>query len=113
MGRLSAEITSFVDRRTELAEVRRLLSTARFVTLTGVGGTGKTRLAARVAYDVRRTFPDGVWQVDLAALADGALLEYSVSEALGEFRGIANVIGRELCPKMISTGYFKKPRKLA
>lgn len=81
-GRLPAEVTSFVGRRHETAEVKRMLSASRLVTLTGVGGVGKTRLALRVAEDARRAFPDGVWLVELAALADPGLLAQSVSEAL-------------------------------
>jgi predicted ATPase/DNA-binding CsgD family transcriptional regulator len=63
--RLPAEVTSFVGRRREATDVRRLLSDSRLVTLTGMGGVGKTRLAMRVATMVRRGFPDGVWMVDL------------------------------------------------
>jgi predicted ATPase len=77
-----AELTSFVGRRKEAAEVRTLLSTARLVTLAGVGGVGKTRLALRVASDVRRAFPDGVCLVELAALKDAALLPHTVVNAL-------------------------------
>ena len=65
---LPAEVTSFVGRRREVADVKRLLSGSRLVTLTGVGGVGKTRLAYRVAAELRRAFPDGVWPVDLAEL---------------------------------------------
>ncbi|TMM32914.1 MAG: hypothetical protein E6F99_25715 [Actinobacteria bacterium] len=54
-GQLAAELTSFVDRRAAMVEVKRLLSTARLVTLTGVGGTGKTRLATQIATACRRT----------------------------------------------------------
>ncbi|GDY29122.1 ATP-binding protein [Gandjariella thermophila] len=53
------------------------------MTLTGVAGVGKTRLALRVAEDVRRAFPDGVWLVELAALADPGLLVHTVAGALG------------------------------
>lgn len=60
------DLTSFVGRRDDVARVRRLLSASRLVTLTGIGGVGKTRLARQVAADVRRAFPDGVWFVDLA-----------------------------------------------
>ncbi len=81
-GRLPAEVTSFVGRRQETAEVRRMLSTSRLVTLTGVGGVGKTRLALRVADDARRAFPDGVWLAELAELDNPALLAQGVTEAL-------------------------------
>src|SRR2546429_320052 len=64
--RLPAEVTSFVGRRREATDVRRLLSDSRLVTLTGLGGVGKTRLAMRVGSMVRRGFPDGVWMMDLA-----------------------------------------------
>ncbi|WP_343885248.1 ATP-binding protein, partial [Actinoallomurus spadix] len=77
-----AEVTSFVGRRHEVAEVRRLLSISRLVTLCGVGGVGKTRLAARVGTLVHRAFPDGVWLVELAALNDPGLLVPAVCEAL-------------------------------
>ncbi|GAA3152806.1 ATP-binding protein [Nonomuraea roseoviolacea] len=83
LDNLPADLTSFVDRRLELAEIKRLLSLARLVTLTGVGGVGKTRLALRAAADLRRAFADGVWMVDLAALADPELLVQTVAEHLG------------------------------
>ncbi|GAA3467289.1 ATP-binding protein [Nonomuraea roseola] len=79
---LSAELTSFVGRRCEIAEVKRLLAGSRLVTLVGVGGVGKTRLALRVAADVRRAFPDGVYLVELAALERPDLLVQAVTEAL-------------------------------
>ncbi|MEU8384476.1 LuxR C-terminal-related transcriptional regulator [Streptosporangium sp. NPDC048865] len=79
---LPPEVTSFVGRRHEMAEVKRLLSGARVVTLTGPGGVGKTRLALRVAADVQRAFPDGVWLVELAGLENPELLTGSVNEAL-------------------------------
>ncbi|GGO90270.1 LuxR family transcriptional regulator [Wenjunlia tyrosinilytica] len=82
MGRLPTEVTSFVGRRHEVAEVKKLLSASRMVTLTGVGGVGKTRLASRVAADVRRAFLDGVWMVELAALEDPDLLVQTVTESL-------------------------------
>ncbi|GAA2412771.1 LuxR family transcriptional regulator [Nonomuraea africana] len=83
LDNLPADFTSFVDRRLELAEIKRLLSLARLVTLTGVGGVGKTRLALRAATDLRRAFADGVWMVDLAALGDPELLVHAVAEPLG------------------------------
>jgi predicted ATPase/DNA-binding CsgD family transcriptional regulator len=81
-GRLPAELTSFVGRRRELVDTRRLLSSSRLLTLTGVGGVGKTRLALRMAAEVRRTFADGVWFVELAALKDPGLLGLTLAGAL-------------------------------
>jgi predicted ATPase/DNA-binding CsgD family transcriptional regulator len=81
-GSLPAEMTSFVGRRREMAETRRLLSTSRLLTLTGAGGVGKTRLAVRMAAELRRTFPDGVWFVELASLQDPQLLPNTVAGTL-------------------------------
>jgi predicted ATPase/DNA-binding CsgD family transcriptional regulator len=77
-GNLPAEVTSFVGRRRELADAKRALSKSRLVTLTGVGGVGKTRVAERLARDRRRAYPHGVWLVELAQLADPALLTQTV-----------------------------------
>ncbi|MBP2328568.1 non-specific serine/threonine protein kinase [Kibdelosporangium banguiense] len=82
-GNLPADVTSFVGRRQATAEVKRVLSAARLVTLTGVGGVGKSRLALHVGRTVRRRFPDGVWLVELATLSDPALVEQTVAAALG------------------------------
>ncbi|MEV1169596.1 LuxR C-terminal-related transcriptional regulator [Nonomuraea sp. NPDC049784] len=79
---LPAEVTSFIGRQHEVATVKRLLSDARMVTLTGPGGVGKTRLALRVAAHLRRAFPDGVWLVELAELDNPALLPQAVVAAL-------------------------------
>jgi len=80
---LPVEVSSFVGRQPQLAEVRRLLSAYRLVTLTGVGGVGKTRLALRSAHELHRAFPDGVWLVDLAGLTDPGLVAHTVAAALG------------------------------
>jgi predicted ATPase len=66
-----------------MAEAKRALSTSHLVTLTGVGGTGKSRLALHVARDLRRAFADGVWLVELAKLQDPSLLGDTVATALG------------------------------
>src|SRR5215468_6974457 len=83
LGNLPVEVTSFVGRRRELSEARRLLGGARLLTLAGAGGVGKTRLALRLAAEVRRTFPDGVWLADLAPLQDRELVPQTVIAALG------------------------------
>ncbi|MEV1004880.1 LuxR C-terminal-related transcriptional regulator [Nonomuraea sp. NPDC050202] len=80
---LPADSKEIVGRRREAADVRRLLSSARVLTLTGPGGVGKTRLAVYVAATVRRAFSDGVWLVQLASLQDGKLLGRAVVETLG------------------------------
>jgi len=77
-GTLPSELTAFVGRRRELAETRRMLSDSRLLTLTGVGGVGKTRLALRLAAQLRRTFPDGVWFIRLATLSDPNLLAHTL-----------------------------------
>ncbi len=82
-GNLPADVTSFIGRRHELSEAKRLLSGARLLTLTGPGGVGKTRLALRVAGEVQRAFVDGIWLVELAELHDPALLTVTVAETLG------------------------------
>jgi predicted ATPase/DNA-binding NarL/FixJ family response regulator len=82
-GNLPAELTSFVGRRRELAEVKRLLAGSRLVTLTGIGGVGKTRLALRAAAGLRRAFRDGVWLVPLDQVRDEALVAQAVAAALG------------------------------
>jgi predicted ATPase len=83
LGNLPVDVTSFVGRRRELSEARRLLGGARLLTLAGAGGVGKTRLALRLAAEVRRTFPDGVWLADLAPLQGGELVAPTVMAALG------------------------------
>jgi non-specific serine/threonine protein kinase len=80
---LPLQISSFIGREREIAEVRRLLSSARLVTLTGAGGCGKTRLSLAVAGGVIAEFDDGVWLVELAALNDPALVPQAVATALG------------------------------
>jgi predicted ATPase/DNA-binding CsgD family transcriptional regulator len=79
---LPAEVTGFIGRRHEMAEVKRLLSTSRMVTLTGMGGVGKTRLATRVAGEVRRAFRDGVRLVELADLENAEQLVDAIATVM-------------------------------
>ncbi|MFG2906614.1 ATP-binding protein [Kitasatospora sp. NPDC048286] len=81
-GRLPAEVTAFVGRQAELAELTGLLASARLVTVTGPGGVGKSRLALRAAARAAGAFPDGTWLVDVAPVQDGLLLGDAVLEAL-------------------------------
>src|SRR6267378_917517 len=82
-GNLPLQLTSFVGRRREVIDGKRLLSASRLVTLIGPGGVGKTRLALKLATDVRRSFGDGVWLVELDQLRDSALLAHTVAATLG------------------------------
>ena len=80
---LPAPLTSFIGRRRERAEVGRLFSAARLVTILGAGGTGKTRLALEVASDLGGSHPDGVWLVELAAITDPDLVIPAAASTLG------------------------------
>ncbi|TQM26412.1 protein kinase domain-containing protein [Nocardia bhagyanarayanae] len=82
-GRTPVELTSFVDRRTELTEATNALSAARLVTLTGIGGVGKTRLAVRVADNAEGGFAGGMAFVDIGEVRDESLLVSIVAGALG------------------------------
>jgi predicted ATPase/DNA-binding SARP family transcriptional activator len=81
---LPEELTPLVGRAQELSEVLALLQARRLVTLTGAGGSGKTRLALTAASDVLENgFPDGVWFVPLASLADPELVEPAIADVVG------------------------------
>ncbi len=69
---LPVQLTSFIGREKEMNEVKRLLGTTHLLTLTGTGGTGKTRLSMQVAADMLDQFPDGVWLIELATVEDPA-----------------------------------------
>ncbi|MGH2409847.1 MAG: ATP-binding protein, partial [Chloroflexota bacterium] len=79
---LPVQLTSFVGREEEQADVRRLLAVTRLLTLIGAGGVGKTRLALRVAESLVDEYPGGVWAVELAPLGDDALVPQAVAAAL-------------------------------
>jgi predicted ATPase/DNA-binding CsgD family transcriptional regulator len=80
---LPAQRSSFVGRELEAFEVSQALATTRLMTLTGAGGSGKTRLALEVARDLIEAYPDGVWLVELAPLSEKELVPKAVAEALG------------------------------
>jgi transcriptional regulator with XRE-family HTH domain len=80
---LPVALTSFIGREHEQGEVQALLDVARLVTLTGAGGAGKTCLALAVAGELVGHYADGVWLVELAALADPALVPGAVAQVLG------------------------------
>lgn len=82
-GDLPLDLTSFVGRRRELTDAKAKLSTSRLVTLTGIGGVGKTRLALRVATEARRGFSGGVRLVELGELNERSLLVDAVAAAVG------------------------------
>jgi hypothetical protein len=82
-GNLPAPPTSFVGRDDQITELVALLGQSRLVTLTGVGGVGKTRLSIQVAAELTPQFADGVWFVELAPVADAAAVPDTVATALG------------------------------
>ena len=100
---LPLELTSFVGREEDLAKVKALLGRTRLVTLTGPGGTGKTRLALRVAADVLTEYRDGAFLVDLSTLTDPGLVVSAVAGALGvpevPGRALIDVVVDHVAPK--------------
>jgi predicted ATPase len=82
-GNLPRRVTSFVGRDAELARVAAATGCSPLVTLTGVGGVGKSRLALEIADRDRARFPDGVWLCELAPLADTGPVSHAVAAALG------------------------------
>ena len=82
-GNLRIPTTSFIGRRSELAELETALKAHRMLTLTGVGGVGKTRLALEVAARAANDFPDGVWVIELASVGDPAAVPEAVAAVLG------------------------------
>ena len=80
---LPLQLTSFIGRECEMGEIKKLLTRTHLLTLTGIGGTGKTRLAMQVAADLIDEFPGGVWLVELAPLHDPALVKQTIASVLG------------------------------
>jgi predicted ATPase/DNA-binding NarL/FixJ family response regulator len=99
---LPTQLTSFVGRERELAEVRRLLSTTRLLTLVGAGGIGKTRLACQTAENLEAMPAESMWLVELAAVSEPSLLP-TVAAALGvreqPDRGILDMLVDVLLPR--------------
>ena len=102
---LPVALTSFVGRERDVADVCKLLDEARLLTLTGVGGCGKTRLAVEAAQATSSRFADGAWLVELAQLTDEAL----VPQALGAVFGVREVPTQPLLATLVSA---LKPRRL-
>jgi predicted ATPase/DNA-binding winged helix-turn-helix (wHTH) protein len=80
---LPYQLTSFIGREQEIAQLEELVTANRLVTLTGAGGAGKTRLALEVAAQAVESFPDGAWLVELASLSDPGLVLQTLARALG------------------------------
>ena len=80
---LPAQLSAFIGRDRELAEVRALTGSSRLVTLTGAGGAGKTRLALQMAAELLDGSGDGVWLVEMAPIFDGEAVPSAISEVLG------------------------------
>ena len=80
---LPTQLTAFVGRERELDEARELLLRSRLLTLTGPGGTGKTRLSLQLAGSVMEAFPGGIWFVPLANVADPSLVLATIAHAVG------------------------------
>ncbi|MDQ3026762.1 MAG: tetratricopeptide repeat protein [Pseudomonadota bacterium] len=96
---LPAALNSFIGRAAEIAEIRQQLGGARLVTLTSVGGTGKTRLALRVAEEVLDEFADGVWLVELAPLSD----ERRVAQTVASVLGVTEEAGRPVIEALVKS----------
>lgn len=102
---LPGATTSFVGREKEIDTVEAALAKTRFLTLTGSGGCGKTRLALQVAAEVADEFTDGVWFVELARITNPELVPQAVADALG----VGEAAGEDLASAIV---WFVKERKL-
>jgi predicted ATPase/class 3 adenylate cyclase len=86
---LPLQLTSFIGRDKELVQLRGLLAAHRLVTLTGIGGCGKTRMAVQAAAEVLEAYPDGVWLVELAPLSEPSLVDQQLATVLGIREAVA------------------------
>jgi predicted ATPase/predicted Ser/Thr protein kinase len=80
---LPAQLSSFIGREAEITGIKQLLAETRLLTLTGAGGSGKSRLALQVATDLLAEYPDGIWLVELAPVSDPDLVTQLTAKALG------------------------------
>ena len=103
---LPQQLTSFIGREREQAEIATLLARSPLLTLVGAGGIGKTRLSLQVAADLMDEFPDGVWLVELAAIADPRLVPQAVASVLG----VKEEPGRPLIDALVN--FFRDRRFL-
>jgi predicted ATPase/class 3 adenylate cyclase len=99
---LSSQLTSFVGREREVADIERLLASTRLVTLVGPGGIGKTRLASHTAAHLLDDYPDGVWFVGLAAIGASELVPKEVAQALGVQEELSVALTQTLCTALQS-----------
>lgn len=83
VGNLPAQVSSYIGREREIWEIKGLLRENRLVTLTGAGGSGKTRLAIQVAEELQGSYPDGIWLVELANLQEASLVLQTIASVLG------------------------------
>jgi predicted ATPase len=95
-GNLRSAVTSFIGRESEVDEVKAALHEHRLVTLTGVGGVGKTRLALEVASELTGEFPDGVWFFELAAVTHPAAVPDAVAAVLGITQQPSRTVGESV-----------------
>lgn len=102
---LPQQLTSFIGREKVIAEVLEIFKQTRLLSLTGSGGAGKTRLALQVAADLLDDYEDGVWMVELAALADPNLVAQSIATTIG----VREEPGR---PILATLTDFLKPKKV-
>ena len=102
---LPLEVSSFIGREREMAEVKRLLASTRLLTFTGPGGCGKTRLALAVARDLVGSFEEGIWLAELASLSDPELVAQTIASILG----VRDQPGRPLAETLSD---YLRPRRL-
>ena len=112
-------LTSFIGRSREITALTTHLSETRLITLTGPGGVGKTRLALHTATAIAGSYPDGVWLVELAPLADPALLPQTVAAAIprgrqtaaaGELNRLSTISENTAHPRQLRTFDYGRGR---